>query len=237
MKKILCLALLGLLTVPAVAAEDEPTRYYDVELVIFENLDPKSRESEQWPTSVKQELPEDEVVIELNRPYPGKLPESFDPAMTFKTLPQDKYTLNAEVEKIKKSPSRRVLLHTAWRQPGMSWEEALNVHLTRTIPAVSDSSTGANDEVIQEGLSAESGELEAYIKVILSRYLHVDADIVFRTRPQTGPFDFYITESEEPEVFRLNQLRRRIRSTELHYLDHPVLGMLIIMHPVETEKL
>ena len=181
-------------------------------------------------------LPESEVVIELNRPYPGPLPEGYNPAYTFKTLSRDQYRLSKEIEKIEESPSRRVLLHTAWRQPGMSWEEALNVYLTRKVPAGSTSGeqAGADQNAEQQG---EAGELEAYIKVILSRYLHVDANVTFQTRPQTGRFDFYIEESEEPVVYQLDQLRRRIRSTELHYLDHPVLGMLIIMHPVETDKL
>ncbi|MDY6979166.1 MAG: CsiV family protein [Pseudomonadota bacterium] len=240
MKQILCLALLSLFALPVLAANDEPVRYYDVELIIFENLAPANRQSENWPTSVERGLPESEVVIELNRPYPGPLPENYNPAYTFKALPRDQYRLSKEIEKIEESPSRRVLLHRAWRQPGMSWEEALNVHLSRKIPAGSASGQQADanqtdsQNADQQG---EPGELEAYIKVILSRYLHVDANVTFQTRPQTGRFDFYIEESEEPVVYQLKQLRRRIRSTELHYLDHPVLGMLIVMHPVETDKL
>ncbi len=240
MKQILCLALLCLFALPVLAADDEPVRYYDVELIIFENLAPSHRQSENWPTSVERGLPESEVMIELNRPYPGPLPENYNPAYTFKALPRAEYRLSDEIEKIEESPNRRVLLHTAWRQPGMSWEEALNVHLSRTVPAgpgkpsKPDADQRGNDGSEQEG---EAGELEAYIKVILSRYLHVDTNVMFQTRPENGRFDFYIEESEEPVVYQLNQLRRRIRSTELHYLDHPVLGMLIVMHPVETDKL
>ncbi|MFO8025663.1 CsiV family protein [Thiohalophilus sp.] len=241
MKQILCLALLCLLSLPALAAnDDEAVRYYDVELIIFENLVPSHRNSESWPTSVERELLESEVVIELNRPYPGPIPRNYNPAYTFKTLPQEQYRLSDEVEKIEESPNRRVLLHTAWRQPGMSGEEALNVHLKRNIPAGSANKkdTGAEQTGAQNtDLQGEPGELEAYIKVILSRYLHVDANVIFQARPQTGRFDFFIEESEEPVAYQLKQLRRRIRSTELHYLDHPVLGMLIIMHPVETDKL
>ncbi|MDR9437748.1 MAG: CsiV family protein [Thiohalophilus sp.] len=240
MKQILCLALFSLFSLPALAADDEPVRYYDVELIIFENLDPAHRNSENWPTSVERGLPESEVMIELNRPYPGPIPENYNPAYTFKALPRDQYRLTEEIEKIEETPSRRVLMHTAWRQPGMSGEEALNVHLSRTVSAGPgkqsklDTEQGDNAASKFEG---EAGELEAYIKVILSRYLHVDANVIFQTRPQTGRFDFFIEESEEPVVYQLKQLRNRIRSTELHYLDNPVLGMLIVMHPVETDKL
>lgn len=241
MKQILCLALLSLFSLTALAADNEPVRYYDVELIIFENLDPSHRNSENWPTSVEWGLPESEVMIELNRPFPGPIPEEYNPAYTFKALPQDQYRLTKEVEKIEESPTRRVLLHTAWRQPGMSSEEAVNVRLSRSIPAGSTTSSekagAAQTDAQSADLQGEPGKLEAYIKVILSRYLHVDANVMFQTKPETGRFDFFIEESEEPVVYQLKQLRRRIRSTELHYLDHPVLGMLIVMHPVETDKL
>jgi hypothetical protein len=34
----------------------------------------------------------------------------------------------------------------------------------------------------------------------------------------------------------MNQLRRRIRSKELHYLDHPVMGMLLLITPYEKPE-
>lgn len=236
MKNILALAVFLLLSLSAIAA-DEEVRYYDVELILFENLEMSSRQSELWPTSVERTEPEPETVVEINSPYPGQIPKEYDPAMTFKSLPKDKYRLAEAIKKLEDSPSRRVLLHTAWRQPGMDWDNALNVHLKKSIPAVSADAAGSETPAVpQASRPGQAGELEGYIKVILSRYLHVDTDIIFQTRPKTDRFDFYIDEGEEPTVYRLNQLRRRIRSTELHYLDHPVVGMLIAMYPVETDK-
>ena len=37
-------------------------------------------------------------------------------------------------------------------------------------------------------------------------------------------------------AYQMKQLRRRIRSKELHYLDHPVLGMLLIITPYEKSE-
>ena len=85
---------------------------------------------------------------------------------------------------------------------------------------------------------AQAGELEGMIKVILSRYLHVDTDIVFRPQLAEEPQSFFameVTEStEQPVVYRLQQTRRRMRSRELHYLDNPVLGMLVLITPYEV---
>jgi hypothetical protein len=40
----------------------------------------------------------------------------------------------------------------------------------------------------------------------------------------------------EPMVFRLNQ-SRKMRSTEVHYLDHPVLGVIVLVTPYsENDK-
>ncbi len=229
MKKYLVLAIFSILSFSAQTAAGE-VRYYDVELIIFENLDEKDRLSENWPTSIDQTLPESEKMIEIGHPYPGRIPREYKPSYTFKPLSRNHYRLGEAARRIESSPHRRVLLHTAWRQPGMSGEEAINVHIKKTIPA-------ASGETSNTAFANETGELEGYIKVILSRYLHVDADIAFRAQPKnTDVFDFS-EETKEPVVYRLKQLRRRIRSTELHYLDNPVLGMLITMRPVETGKL
>jgi len=263
---LLVLALLLPLTLPA----QEEVRYYDVEVILFENLDPAARASEHWPESV--ELETDERTIEIGQPWPGPIPAEYDPARSFKPLPAAKYQLNEQARKIDESPTRRLLLHTAWRQPGMPQDTALKVHFRREIPAVAEPApTPEGEQTLtgaHPGVPPEAGELEGLIQVILARYLHVKADIVFR--PETPPpsldeslpegfqplpanrFTDTGTETPPPAedspedaaliapvttpravVYHLNQMRRRMRSRELHYLDHPVLGMLIRITPAE----
>ena len=67
MKKILTLTVLLFLSLNAFSA-DEEVRYYDVELILFENLELGSRQSELWPSSVERTDPEPETVIKLNSP-------------------------------------------------------------------------------------------------------------------------------------------------------------------------
>jgi hypothetical protein len=222
--KRLLLALLCCL--PLVAAANEEVRYYDVEVIIFENLDQGSRTSEFWPSSVEQKPPE--RVIEIGRPFPGPLPRQYNPAHTFKALASDQYRLIKDAEEIEKSPTRRVLLHTAWRQPGMSEQDALSVQLQRSIPAT-DFSTG---DARLPATPVQAGELSGFIRVILARFLHVETDILFQTQPQTAGYDIFSDSSaQQPTAYRLQQSRRRMRSNELHYIDHPVVGMLIIIRP------
>jgi hypothetical protein len=215
----------------------EDIRYYDVEIILFENLDNASRQSENWPNSVELVLPE--TIIEIGRPYAGSLPQKYDPALTFQPLSQEDYQLQNQARKIEGSSSRRVLLHTAWRQPGMDREEAMTVYFKRPIPGTTSSRPGATGAAVEPVatslLPPEAGELEGMIKVTLSRYLHVDTDIVFRPRIAEEPQNFFtmdVTQDTlQPVVYRLKQTRRRIRSRELHYLDNPVLGMLVLITP------
>ncbi len=268
-KTFLLLFLLFPLALPA-----QEVRYYDVEVILFENLDPAARQSEIWPESV--ELEPDDRTIEIGQPWPGPFPEEYEPSLSFKPLPASAYQLNEQAQKIADSPTRRILLHTAWRQPGMSQDAALKVHFQRHIPAgpetlpESGSATGESAEASPNGVPPEEGDLEGLIQVMLARYLHVKADIVFRPKrpepasPENVPEGFrplpvvtpdtrMLSESPEPTiengeftdteepleaeqrpvVYHLDQIRRRMRSRELHYLDHPVIGMLIRITPYE----
>jgi hypothetical protein len=236
-KSLLTCLLLGF----SLLAHAEELRYYDVEVVLFENLDNASRQGENWPNSVELELPE--TRIEIGQPYPGPIPKEYDPKLTFKALRQKDYQLQEQAKKIDESESRRVLLHTGWRQPGMAREEALTVYFKRQIAgAASDSPVTTEvpvDPMASSRLAeAQAGELEGMIKVILSRYLHVDSDIVFRPHVAEEPQNFFAMEVMEntvqPVVYRMQQTRRRMRSRELHYLDNPVLGMLVLITPYEV---
>lgn len=79
---------------------------------------------------------------------------------------------------------------------------------------------------VQPGLSANKaikvridngGQLTGTIKVSLAHYLHLNADLLYTAGP------------EGPSV-RMKQ-SRRMRSREVHYLDSPVLGIIVLMTP------
>ncbi len=68
--------------------------------------------------------------------------------------------------------------------------------------------------------AAEAGELaalEGNITMSVRRYLHLHTDLLLRGGDS---------------IYRM-QAHRRMRSGELHYLDHPVLGILVEARPVE----
>lgn len=66
------------------------------------------------------------------------------------------------------------------------------------------------------------GAFEGTVHIERQRYLHVSPDI-----------NYYLSDgAEQPgTVIRMHE-SRRMRSEELHYIDHPVLGMLVHFRPV-----
>ncbi len=232
MKQTLLLLTLALFNLSLQAAE---IRYYDVEVIIFEHLQNDSRNAEQWPLQMEREVPE--KLVEIGGEWPGGRPEEFDPKLSFKPLPKNKWRLMAEAEKINKSNSRRLLAHVAWVFPGLSQEQAISVHFNQPVPTLAnaDESTPAVDTPV-----LESGTLDALIRISLARYLRVETDLLFSLDEPAAVENSLLNENElesnadatlTPRYFHVQQLRRRIRSTELHYLDHPILGMLIMFTP------
>jgi hypothetical protein len=117
--------------------------------------------------------------------------------------------------------------------------------------------------------------LEGTLRLILSRYLHIEADLLYREpldeqavaeaqpvdsgampfgndaaategTPKTPPAQqqdlFMIAEQassiEQQPLYRVYRMQqsRRMRSGELHYLDHPVFGLAVRVTPYEPPK-
>lgn len=225
-------------------------RYYDVEIVIIENLDEKQKASENWPLQVNLTLPE--KIVTLGQPVNKDwLPQDVDLKSSYKVLNSNRYQLNPEVEKITNSKSQRVIFHTAWRQPGLDKKTALPIYFKREIPAAPKID---DENIIENSLQSEDITelepspliLEGIFRVTLARYLHLEAELTLQNKipeivPSDNPFkaldnEILRNELEKQGVIHLKQKRRRMRSNELHYIDHPVLGILIKIMPYEKPE-
>lgn len=68
-------------------------------------------------------------------------------------------------------------------------------------------------------------ELEGTIRFFMSRHLHLDVDLLFRD----------VTAGSGNVVYRLSE-QRKLKSQETHYFDHPRLGVLVRVMPLDLEK-
>ena len=228
-------------------------RYYDVEIVIIENLSAQQKNSENWPLQVN--LVKNEKTVELGQPVLSDwLPEGVDLKASYKKLNSSHYNLNDYVEKISESKTQRVIFHTAWRQPGLDKNTALPIYFKHEVAAPpvmenENSSENNNNEQVeaeQTEVKTTPSTLEGVLRVTLARYLHLEAELTFQDKlPEIiatdNPFSVLDTQSERDKiqkqgVIHLKQKRNRIRSKELHYIDHPVLGILINITPYEKPE-
>ncbi len=99
---------------------------------------------------------------------------------------------------------------------------------------------GTTGGLAGEGFSAGARApawLEGTLTVSVNRYLHLEADLLYDSgaprRPGglLGIFSAFAPEPA-PHRFRLQQ-KRRMRSGELHYFDHPRFGLIALVTPFE----
>ncbi len=278
--KFLYSLLLSLAVLPSTAAiaqsdsaeEAEEVRFYDVEIVIFKNTQvPKSREYVLPISSPSR----DEKMLDLASPASVAAAAK----LGFEVLPGERLRLAEVVARLVESPRYELLLHTAWRQPGLERGQAIpvwvrggrvygneytsidnQIEFLGNMPqaAAGDPGSGQNYEFDEQTLEAlelqlleqktmnvHRGlyELEGKITVELSRYLHTHADLVLRrprlsaeSLPENAATERYLAAyAADTRILNNHSLKehRRMRSRNLHYLDHPEFSLLVLITPYE----
>ena len=205
------------------------TRWYDVEIVIFENVN-TSKGNETWP--------EDAATESLVEAIDFANIQSSEKAATmgFKALDSnDNSPLKDIVEQLSNSSRYHILSHMNWRQPGLATEHAvpitikggINYSTTFATVGANDSTTKTTEPLGQNNLQ----QLEGTIRIDLARYLHLHADLIYRAPTEIN--QPVVTKDAELTLKTTTVLQeyhfkehRRMRSKRLHYLDHPKIGLL-----------
>lgn len=214
--------------------------YYDVEVIVYANQQTDSGE-EYWPDV---------------QTYPD-LQDAHRVGDSDALQPLDKsdYQLMGVEHALSRSRLYRPLLHFAWRQPGWERSEAMPVRITLpfgtnlpvypgTMPRV-DLMPPAR-ATMSDGFSLQTETiqpqhemllLEGTLKVSLSRYLHLDVDLLYNER-LTQPIEPGNDGANGGVVYQAIRMQqsRRMRSDELHYLDNPRLGVIARITTVEMPE-
>ena len=237
-------------------SDDEELRYYDVEIIIFKNVQvPKSKEF-ILPVSLPTK---DAEVLDLTSPRSIKAASK----KSYQITSTKNLRLLDKAGKIIKSPYYELLTHIGWRQPGLEKGQALPVWIQggRTYgdeyvsidsqlgSLPSDSNNQFNDQTnlstspqLIRGTHEKLYELEGKVTVSLSRYLHTYADLILR-RPRLSldqtldnpELAAQLAYSPDTRILDNHSLKehRRMRSKSLHYLDSPEFSLLVLITPVE----
>ena len=138
-------------------------------------------------------------------------------------------SLSENASSIAGSRRYRVLTHLAWRQPGLDEASAIpvrvslgqtsEIYLPENISSFEDFIPASGNPSAEYPTGIKTSTINGSIKVHLGRFLHMTAVLAY-------------TDSDTGQSFRLSQARK-MRSTELHYIDNPRFGLLTRILPLE----
>ena len=134
--------------------------------------------------------------------------------VSFVELSPAERTLSAVHQRLAGDPRYRPIAYRAWRQPSFGLSAARKVRILDEQSA---------EEIVDQPRSSEitigqdsSMFADGFIRLRIGQLLNVDLDLYY--------FDGSITH-------RLSE-SRRVRFDELHYFDHPNLGALVAVRPI-----
>ena len=235
---LLSISLLGS-TAQAFAAASE----YDFEIIIFEDTSGKYKDAEQWPEWSPESRPDD-TQADMSAPSSIKnIPAGLSDQKGYpqanaviNITPIESIGLDKYVQKLRQSNRYHVLVHKSWRQAGLSDNTSVSIPIDSRVD--NDSTSGAVVPLLL-GSSATRQEkttgIHGEIKLVLGRYLHLYTDLVYQ-QPRTQPLPVWQTLNTSPYKDYPIRFHRKMRSKELHYIDHPLVGILVMALPVEKTE-
>lgn len=248
---VLLCAFLACISTLTAHADDTP--WYQVEIILFSDVSTAGASSERWPANPG--MPDLAHAIELNSGNTGT-------SQAYKLLPNSALKLNAVQRLLQRSSSFHPIMHIGWRQPIVAQDKAVPIHIvggkqyTATMAAPADAThsstadrtgpqttiSGDNGGALAAGLSIPAPdqtnkvwEINGSLLLTRARYLHAWVDLVF-TQPAAMVSGADADISDDGLVHFRMQQHRRMRSGELHYIDHPLFGMLIMVTPYTPPK-
>jgi len=190
---------------------------YEVELIVFEDVNGRYIRSEDWSYN---DMLNNTKEVE---------PKSVKPDPQYKQLEWKGAKLASNLERLQNNSNFRVLVNKRWKQTGLDREHAFNISLNSSeLESEPKTSLSESTESIQNNDSFINGN----VKLIMSRYLHFNVNLQYN-RPQavqTGE----ITQIQNMVLPVVNE--RRMRSREVHYIDHPLVGIVVLATPYKIKS-
>lgn len=182
---LLLLPTLAMAKESSTAANASPSRVYEIEVMVFQNIQNELEGNELWTN--------ERINMEL---------KDIDKAIGVTALPREDSDLMKAHEKLDTDSSYRVLVHKQWIQNADPQSSARLVRL-----------------------ASDDGELDGTFKFFISRFLHVNLNLIFLQSESKSIFQGAEDDSQQA-AYQLRE-RRRIRSNEIQYFDHPKFGALV----------
>ncbi len=258
--RTICITLLaGLISLPA-SAEFEGS-WFQVEVLIFEHTGSRPENPERWPTypSLERRTPA-LVIADTDSQAEGSgtaenNPEAEQLPVPFRPLSEPEWTLGEEKTALEESRNYRVLYHQSWVQPvpGRNGIVPIRIdagdvygsqhelqgylelyverylHLNTDLQLIRYAQTDNPFRLIDENANPDADDAVPFTGLSLDQEASALGSTVFNSEIITSNNNQYYVATESIEMTQ----RRRMRSSELHYIDNPELGLLIYIVPIE----
>ncbi len=218
MKKLLFATFLLLLSNSAFA------KWYQVEMVVFENLSPDTG-GELWNTG---NAPDYRNTVELLTDATA--------SSAFKVLPPSSYKLGGVDKVLKLSSEYRPVYHVAWQQQELTKSRAKAVHIKNTAAKINGSVNLRGGHLLHLDI-----DLTYFIDLYTESPVSFgQQDVTVEVAPEKSAPEKNPSEEVTGEDLVMSgtyaQMKetRRIKLNELHYFDHPLFGVIMRVTRLEV---
>ena len=205
---------------------------YEVEVIIFENTSGKYDNSESWSFNIENSMIKE--IESANNKIEN--PDSLMNQINYQEIDSTDFKLLDKAQKINSHADYRVLLHKSWKQAGLSEENTLPIFIDSRNQLSPDPANTAAEQNIENGdPSSQNAYIQGNLKLVMSRYLHFMTDLtLIRPKPvKLSNMGEVTVESHYPEIRITSE--RRMRSRETHFIDHPLIGIIVHATPFKIE--
>ena len=217
MKYILILiSSLVLITTHEISFADETG--YEVELIIFEDTNSRYLKSEDWTYN--------DMLLNTDINSSTSTPKK-DPQYT--QLNWESAKLNPQFNKLSSNSNFKILINKRWKQTGLDRNETFNIPINSLPKETTETSLQDPTQDSQQNLQATESYITGNVKLIMSRYLHFNINLKY-FKPQTDNFG----NRELVSYPIVNE--RRMKSREIHYVDHPMIGVIVLATPYKIKE-
>lgn len=211
MKKILISLFSILISAHSFSAD---AHRYQVELIVFDNSKDAKLQSEHWPSHPP--MPAIEDTIALND-YQSDIDHQL-----LQLLPSKYFKLSPSHWALSKKAHKPVFLHIAWQ---LELSKPYKTQRFHVYAPFDPSYNSAHQLPTYDRYT--NWAIDGVISISRSNYINFNADLIFHPPQQLTDLS-----GKHIEAIALHQ-KRRLRTQELHYIDHPLYGILVEVTAVE----
>ncbi len=224
-------------------SQEKNLKEYDTEIIIFEDAHARYINSEIWHKNIPDDAAsQTDTNAKITKNLKKSAVSKTDTTLYKNIKP---VILDKEYKRINNSSKYKILFYGAWRQTGLEESKAFEININEL--------DNAHKSNVHQSKAKNS--ITGQLKVVLARYLHFYSQLEYQrqddqhTTNETSVDDTSDINAENltPDAKQTDVLsadnniypiknHRRMRSKELHYIDHPLIGMLIQINPVKKPE-